>query len=350
MSDNLELLTELVARIAKQRSNQSFFQAVRLLLRASRTTLGRDLRPSAEAIRLRAEASEAFPASELSHIEFSQQADRKPILDASFFGLYGPSGALPQHYTQLVIDRIRKKDTGIRDFLDIFNHRFLSLFYRAWEKHHFPVAYETAHQAKVPDLVTECLMSLVGFGNAGVRDRLQISDKAWLHYAGLKALSGPRPDALQGMISHHFKIPANVQSFQGEWLRIPIVEQTRLGASRLGETKNNALGVEAVAGQRIWAVEHRFRIELGPLRLEQFKRFIPDGPSLEPLAQLVRTYVGPQFEFDVQVILQPSDVPGTTLGGASSSRLGWNTWLGDWRSDSSARDAIFESEGNPCGR
>ncbi len=347
MPDNPELLKELVERLAKQRSNQSFFQAIRLLLRASRTTLGRDLRPSGEAIRLRAEASEAFPASELSRIGFDEQENSKPILDASFFGLYGPSGALPQHYTQLVIDRIRKKDTGIRDFLDIFNHRLLSLFYRAWEKHHFPVAYETAHQANVPDLVTECLMSLVGFGNPGVRDRLQISDKAWLHYAGLKALSGPRPDALQGMISHHFKIPALVQSFQGEWLRIPVEEQTRLGSARLGETKNNALGVEAVAGQRTWAVEHRFRIELGPLRLDQFNCFIPNGALLEPLAQLVRTYVGPQFDFDVQVILHPLDVPGTTLGGASSSRLGWNTWLGNWRSASSAKDALFEAEGKP---
>lgn len=347
MEDTPEPLTELVARLAKHRSNQSFFQAVRLLLRASHTTLGRDLRPSAEAIRLRAEASEAFPASELADIEFDLQRDSKPILDASFFGLYGPSGALPQHYTQLVIDRIRKKDTGIRDFFDIFNHRLLSLFYRAWEKHHFPVAYETAHQAKVPDLVTECLMSLVGFGNAGVRDRLQIPDKAWLHYAGLKALSGPRPDALQGIIAHHFNIPAIVQSFQGEWLRIPIEEQTRLGASRLGEMKNNALGVEAVAGQRTWAIEHRFRIQLGPLRLEQFRRFTPDGALLEPLAQLVRTYVGPQFDFDVQLILHPLDVPGTILGSASSSRLGWNTWLGDWRSASSAKDAHFETEGNP---
>jgi len=347
MPENHELLRQIVERLAKQRANQSFFQAVRLILRATGTTLGRNLKPSEEAIRLRSEASEAFPACEIAAIVFGKDENAVPTLDASFFGLYGPSGVLPQHYTQLVIDRIRKKDTGLRDFLDIFNHRLMSLFYRAWEKNHFPVAYETANQAKVSDLVTECLMNLVGFGNEGVRNRLQVSDNAWLHYAGLKALSGPRPDALEGIISDHFKVPASVSSFQGEWLRIPWEEQTSLGSTQLGETKNNALGVDTVAGQRTWAVEHRFRVEVGPLRLDQFKRFIPNGASLVPLAQMIRTYVGAQFDFDVQVTLHRLDVVGTKLGIESSSRLGWNSWLGDWRMDGHAKDARFEVEGNP---
>ncbi len=347
MSENLEVIKQVVERLKKQSANQGFFQAVRLLLRASGTTLGRNLKPSEEAVRLRAEASEAFPASEIAGIAFGEEGIGKPTIEASSFGLYGPSGVLPQHYTQLVIDRIRKKDTGLRDFLDIFNHRLLSLFYRAWEKHHFPVAYETAKQAKVSDLVSECLMNLVGFGNSGLRNRLQVSDNAWLHYAGLKSLSGPRADALEGMISDHFKVPTTVSSFQGEWLRIPLEEQSSLGSTQLGETKNNALGVDAVAGQRTWAVEHRFRIEIGPMGLDQFKRFVPSGASMVPLAQLVRTYVGPQFDFDVQVTLHRLDVTGTELGIDSASRLGWNTWLGEWRSNSHAKEARFESEGNP---
>ena len=349
MPESPDVLKQIVRRLAKQRSNQGFFQAVRLILSATSTTLGRNLRPGEEAIRFRAEASEAFPACEIADIFLDDDLDDDlddgkksvPILDASFFGLYGPSGVLPQHYTQLVIDRIRKKDTGLRDFLDIFNHRLISLFYRAWEKNHFPIAYETANQANVTDLVTECLRNLVGFGNSGVRNRMQVSDNAWLHYSGLKALSGPRPDAVEGMISDHFKVPSSVSSFQGEWLRIPLEEQTSLGLTQLGDTKNNALGVDTIAGQRTWGVEHRFRVEVGPLRLDQFNRFVPNGASLVPLAQMIRTVVGPQFDFDVQVTLHKLDVVGTKLGAESSSRLGWNSWLGDWRSDSHARDARF---------
>ncbi len=347
MTENRDTLRKIVKRLASQKASQGFFQAVRCLLKASGTTLGRNLKPCEEGIRLRAEASEAFPASEVAAIAIEEGERAIPTIDASFFGLYGPSGVLPQHYTQLVIDRIRKKDTGLRDFLDIFNHRLLSLFYRAWEKHHFPVAYETANQAQVEDLVTECLMHLVGLGNRSVRDRLEISDNAWLHYGGLKALDGARPDALEGIVSDHFNVPAEVTSFQGEWLRIPIEEQTRLGSAQLGETNNNALGVDAVAGQRTWAVEHRFRVSLGPLRLDAFNRFVPNGRLNVPLAQMVRTYVGPQFDFDVQVNLHREDVVGTEVGEQSTSRLGWNTWLGDWRSGHHAADAIFETEGSP---
>jgi hypothetical protein len=46
----------------------------------------------------------------------------------SFLGLTGPQGVLPQHYTQLLIDRVRRKDFALRDYFDIFHHRMVSLF------------------------------------------------------------------------------------------------------------------------------------------------------------------------------------------------------------------------------
>ena len=48
---------------------------------------------------------------------------------------------LPYCYTELILERLREKDTSFASFLDIFNHRMISLFYRAWEKYRFPVTY-----------------------------------------------------------------------------------------------------------------------------------------------------------------------------------------------------------------
>ena len=347
MIQNRESLDELLHGLASRRADQGFFQAVRMVLRATGTTLGEDLSPREEAVRLRAEASEAFPASEIARVSPGDEADPRPVFDVSFFGLYGPSGALPLHYTQLIIDRLRKKDTALRDFLDLFNHRLLSIFYRAYEKHHLPVAFETANRAGNSDLISECLMALAGFGNPGVRGRQEVPDVAWLHFAGLQSLRGPRPDALANIVAHHFGVPAEVHSFRGEWLRIPRAEQTSLGSPRLGREGHNALGVTAVAGARVWAVEHRFRLTLGPLGAAQFARHAPGGSMFVQLGQLVRTYAGPQFDFDVQLVLRREDVPGTTAGSASGSRLGHNTWLGEWRSSDHARDAAFECEGRP---
>ena len=84
-----------------------------------------------------------------------------------FLGLTGPSGALPRHYTELLLQRIREKDFSLRDFLDLFNHRLISLFYRAWEKYNWPVAYERSqldNPGGEPDPVTRSVYCLVGMG------------------------------------------------------------------------------------------------------------------------------------------------------------------------------------------
>src|SRR5437588_10322428 len=100
-----------------------------------------------------------------------------PALVASFMGLTGPKGALPDHYTELLIRLGReRKDverTALRDWLDLFNHRFLSLFYRAWEKYRFQIPYERGDYALTePDVFTRALLAFVGLEMPALRDRL----------------------------------------------------------------------------------------------------------------------------------------------------------------------------------
>ena len=122
-----------------------FFQAVRLLGRVypGRQPVGRDASPTDEAVRFRSRATLEFPASDIQEISPPQDGSPAQML-VNFMGLTGPSGALPQHYTELVLERMRVKDHALRDFLDLFNHRMLSLFYRAWEKYRFLLPYERA--------------------------------------------------------------------------------------------------------------------------------------------------------------------------------------------------------------
>ena len=60
---------------------------------------------------------------------------------AQVFGLSGPQGVLPLAYSLYVADRVRAGDHALKEFLGIFDHRMLSLFYRAWEKTHVSVSY-----------------------------------------------------------------------------------------------------------------------------------------------------------------------------------------------------------------
>ena len=83
-----------------------------------------------------------FPASEIQELTLPPDDDSPATMKVNFMGLSSPQGVLPTPYTELIIERTQKKDNALRDFLDLFNHRLISFFYRAWEKHHFFVSYE----------------------------------------------------------------------------------------------------------------------------------------------------------------------------------------------------------------
>lgn len=318
-----------------------FFATMKKLQSVSASLVGRDTRPANEPVRLRAEASQAYPSTELAKATTDEHG--RLTLEVSFLGLFGPSGALPQHYTQTIIDRLRHKDHALRDFLDLFNHRWLSLFYRAWEKHDYASAYQTAHSLQQEDAVTRILWCLIGLGTGGMRDRLRIEDKSLLYYAGLLADVRSRQSTLANILSDWFQIPVQVLQFQGQWLHIAVADQTCVQLVKLGARSNNQLGVDAVVGERVWNVENRFRIRIGPLSYQAFSQFSPLAERLAALHTLARIYVGPQLEFDVQAVVQRNQVPSTHLGNESApSCLGWNSWLGDWPFDHDAQDAVFE--------
>ena len=106
---------------------------------------------------------------------------------------------------------------------------------------------------------------------------------------------------------------------------------------------NNQLGVTAVLGDRVWDVQSRFRMRLGPLTYAQYCRFLPCGDGLEPICHLVRTYVGSEFDFDVQPVLKAGEVPFTRIGSGMEvkPRLGWNMWLKSQEMTSDFADATF---------
>ena len=104
-----------------------------------------------------------------------------------------------------------------------------------------------------------------------------------------------------------------------------------------------------MAGERVWDIQSKFRIRLGPLGYAQFLEFLPDrapSPARKAfflLVHLVRLYVGPELDFDVQLVLRrPRSPSASSDDGPASARLGWNTWLRSRASRRDADDAVFE--------
>ncbi len=359
-----------------------FFQAVRLVEQAAAEQMlddqqspvqavGHDAAPDQELLRFRALPGHTFPPAEITTLTPLVSADQPAAqslrfeMVVPFFGLTGPSGVLPHHYTQLIIDRLRLRDTALRDFLDMFNHRMISLFYRAGEKYRFHVGYEkkswqvrteelrgpVSQEARIA-LFERCLFALIGMGTGHLRDRLEPSDEALLHYAGVLAHRPRNASSLQRMLADYFEIPVTVQQFQGQWLYLNPPDQTSLPTRELLDGINARLGVDTIIGERVWSVQDKFRLRIGPLSYHAFCRFMPTGDRLRSLAQLTRLYVGAQFDFDVQPVLRACEVPATQLSSDATPapRLGWNTWLMSCPVQEDCDDAVFTHDGNPQAR
>ena len=306
-----------------------FFQAVRVLerLRPDRIAVGRDAEPSKEVVRFRALLSLAFPPSSIFEVNPSEDDTDPAEMTIAFMGLTGPMGVLPRHYTEVLLERVRRKDFTLRDFFDLFNHRFVSLFYRAWEKYRLPSAYERARwrEGNEYDPFSSALFHFTGMGTAGLRGRLNTGDEVLLYYSGLIAQQPRSASALAAMVGDYFRVPVDVRQFTGAWLWLEPADRTVIGRGG----SNNLLGNTAILGRRFWDQQADFTVRLGPLSFQQFHEFLPCDRAFAPLVDLIRFFVGSTLDFDIRLVLKASQVPACELikPGLRSPRLGWSSWL-----------------------
>jgi type VI secretion system protein ImpH len=293
-------------------------------------------------------------------------------MTVTFMGLTGPLGdALPRHYTELLIKQQYyakgPEKYALRDWLDMFNNRLLGLFYRAWEKYRFYIGYErqTRYRGEEYDPFTRCLFSFIGLRGKPMRNRFRVTrldaaeeqqpeqtlasidDLALLHYSGLLSHRPRSAIGLEAILGDYFEKKTRIVQFHGQWLALDRDNQSCLD----GVEWNSQLGVSVVIGDRVWDVQSKIRVRMGPLRYAEFMEFLPDRTPLPQrkafflLSHLVRFYIGPELDFDVQLLLKAEDVPACrfTSDGAGP-RLGWDTWILSRPLDHDADDAVFEGQ------
>lgn len=273
--------------------------------------------PSAEPIRLGQDPSLAFGASMLADFR-PPEGDRPGRLAVAFFGLFGPHGPLPLHLTEYARDRIRHSgDRTFASFVDIFQHRMLVLFHRAWAAAQPTASLDRADADRFQAYVAAVFghdFTAHTEGGAGRWAKLQ--------YAAHFANPSRHPSGLESIVSHHFGVPAAIEEFVGCWLELPESARFRLGVS----AEVSTLGLTAVLGRRVWRCDQKFRIVLGPLSRAEFDRFLPSGSALPTLRDLVRAYVCDELDWDIRLVLDENESDQARFG--EDSRLAWNARLG----------------------
>lgn len=289
-----------------------FFQAVRLLKKYQHD------HTQTNNIRLLNKSSLNFPTGEVTSILYESDF----IVTTSILGIIGQSGALPISYSELILKRAEHNDSGIENFLEIFNNRLLQFYYQAWHRGRFYIGFETK-QTSEPTI--KLLSSLAGHEPSSINSH-KFSIDNMIYFTGLFSDQSSSREGLQLIIQNYFNLPNEIFNHTGQWINLNKSEQTALSYEAVN---HNKLGYDSVIGSRVWSTQNKFTIVIGPIDYKQYTRLLPNENIFEALKNLIQLYVGIEYQFNIELKIIPNTILGCTLNYKKPSQLGWNSWCGD---------------------
>lgn len=275
--------------------------------------VGRDGFPRQELVRFKSVQHLGFPGQPITKIETLNQAATTEhssgktdsaadtvAMHVSFLGLTGPSGVLPQHYTEMVLQRLKQRDKTMRDFFDLFNHRLISLYYRAWEKYRFACQYEMA--ADGPDSFSSVLKNLSG-----------AQSTLGLYYAGAFAQHNRSAQQLTQILTELLRTKVAVNPLQGRWLTLAKEEQSRLAMQLLPKGQHASLGRSAMLGSRVWDVSSALELVIN-VPAGQARPLLPGSYQHRQISQLLADFLPAALRVRITLVGQHRDFPTAQLG------------------------------------
>ncbi|WP_412068640.1 type VI secretion system baseplate subunit TssG [Rubrivirga sp. IMCC43871] len=295
--------TSTQERLADEPYHFGFFQALRLLAasRGGPTSIGGSVYDD-EAVRVRPDASSVFPAADLRRL-LDGGDDGATTVEVGFGGLYGIDAALPASFHETIATG-EEHTRPLRDFLDFVGHRTYAQLWRAWARYRPEIRGVGAHGPRAVALA----------GGAGV-------DASLLPLAARLNAWARNAEGLRALLTHATGLVVRI--VENVPRRVRLGERPRLGSARLG--------LDAVVGERVYDESGMFRIELGPLGIDDFRDLLPGCSGAARLAALVRLYASDVLDYDVDLILRSDEAPPLVLGDAASARLGRNATIGSPR-------------------
>ncbi len=317
-----------------------FFQAVKVLeglVRTEREAAGGETAPpgssndpTEEALRFTSTVSLAHQASDIRRVIVWPRDRDQPKMQVNFIGLCGARGPMPNWYAELIRDRTILGDHGLRAFLDVFNHRLVSLFYRVRQRHR-----PTLHTER-PEThpFASYLMSFSGLGTEASRACLDeareeagggIAPRDLIFYAGLFWQRERSMLSLERLLTHYFGLDFRGHELTGGWLSLAPEERTALTTG----PGHNKLGVSTIAGSRVPNPQAGFELSLENLSWEDFSDYLPIGPRHPALIRLVNLFTRSAFDFHLRLRVRTDEVLSSRppLSAEGGPRLGWTSWL-----------------------
>lgn len=298
-----------------------FDQAVKLVeaLYDHVIPIGEGFAVDKEALIIKSRVFLSAPPSDIFNISLPANGNEYPTtMHVNFFGIAGLQGPLPMPFTEVIMERLKQHDSAASDFLDIFNHRLISILHRIRKKHWVGLDNRYAHET----LLGRDLLSLNSM-SSGFLETKTVSRQDMLFYSGLYWQQPRSPVGLKQILAHYFNTKVAIQSHMGGWMDIDSSHWTYLGNN--AKSQNNVLGSTAMIGTRIWDVNQNIRVKLGPLNYQGLESFLKTGKSYPKLLEMMKLYLPAGYKFSINLMVKAKDVRATRLDG--KARLGWTSWL-----------------------
>lgn len=337
----------LVEQLQSEPQRFDFFQAARLLERAAcmhpekgelaTDNVGALARPDQEAIHFTSRSSLAFNGSDvtkvtqnrISNYDTEENSVLQWQMEVAMMGLTGSQGVMPYYLSEIVLSELRKKSSALKDYLDLFNHRTISMFYEAWHKYQLASNYERSQQSGTAkdDLFTDALLSISGIGLSEQKYRSSIPDEQMVGFAGHFGRTICSAESLRSSISGMFGLNIEIDQFQGQWYDLPSDVHCRMPDADNPQGTNNQLGVSTVIGARCYQAQNKFSVIIRPASEDEFMALAPGSKKLEELKSFIKLSVGGEQDFDIEIQLSDDQIPLKHLFESENYRplLGWNT-------------------------
>jgi type VI secretion system protein ImpH len=242
-------------------------------------------------------------------------------ITSTFLGLTGAVSPLPTYMAEEVAHDDEDPPV-LRNFLDIFHHRFLSLIYRSVTRFDFALEYLSGGR----DAWSRRVQTLTGVDAFSPDRRTRLAPGLVLRIAPVLATRRRSAMALEAGVREVLRLSegeTRVRQFLSTWA--PLAEDDRI---KLGVV-NSHLSRGMLLGTRVLSRAGKFRISVGPVRAEDRVRLQVGGDLYERVRGVVELAAPAGLEWDLEVT--SDERPAMKLASRSGSKLGRETWLAGGR-------------------
>ncbi|MCW8932459.1 MAG: type VI secretion system baseplate subunit TssG [Gammaproteobacteria bacterium] len=330
-SQDRSTANHIVSDLIEHSQQYSFFQAVKLLNDYNQLVSDDEGKEALKntLIQFSVNPQLAYNSSDIEAVVIEETNEQFIAqMSVNFMGLYGATSPLPAFYSESIL-QAKNGDDSTKDFMDLFNHRMISLVYKCWEKYRYYQQYKHAQyslesgEGGKTDQFTNWMFSLCGLVRPEQRNDPNVDWNRLLPFIGLLGMRCHSASAIESVLRFYFKfknifICPNIQRF----VEIEDDQQNRLGTQCVSLSNN------LVLGQRVEDRSGKFRIKITELTYERFLQFLPDGENYMSLRKIVDYVLRDQLDYDIELQLIKQEIPKLSLSHHNNEKLGWTTWFG----------------------